>query len=105
MNRQELQQIFVLANEFKEGDLNVGGTRDERVRLEARRTLCQLRLGEINGVALAEDGVSEALARGLDSRLAAEVSGLAVEELKGILLSVAGAGWAWRYRDGLTSEA
>ena len=37
MNHQELLSIFALASEFKEGDLLVGGTRDEHVRREARR--------------------------------------------------------------------
>jgi hypothetical protein len=32
MDAQELRQRFVLANAFKEGDLSVGGTRDDRVR-------------------------------------------------------------------------
>jgi hypothetical protein len=32
MDSQALRQLFVLANAFKEGDLAVGGTRDDRVR-------------------------------------------------------------------------
>src|SRR5688572_32135344 len=51
-----------LANEFKEGDLLVGGTRDESVRAAARASLGALRLGALAGTALVEDGVSEALA-------------------------------------------
>ena len=47
MNREQLLQTFVLANEFKEGDLLVGGTRDEQTRREARETLAALRLGEL----------------------------------------------------------
>ena len=105
MNRHELLQLFVLANEFKEGDLRVGGTVDGRVREEARRTLGALRLADVGPTALVEDGVSEALARSLDGRLAAEVSALTVEGLRDILLSDRGAGWARRYRDGLSSEA
>lgn len=105
VNRRELLQLFVLANEFKEGDLLVGGTRDASLRAEARRTLESLRVGDIGAAAFVEDGVSEALARALDSRLVAEVHGLTVAELKGILLSTGGAAWARRYRDGLSSEA
>jgi ethanolamine ammonia-lyase large subunit len=105
MMRQELLQLFVLANEFKEGDLPVGGTEDGRVRGEARQTLGALRLKDVGGTALVEDGVSEALARTLDRRLAAEVSGLTVAQLKDALLSERGAAWARRYRDGLSSEA
>jgi hypothetical protein len=37
MDPLQLRQICVLANEFKEGDLLVGGTRDAVVRREARR--------------------------------------------------------------------
>lgn len=44
MVRNELSQIFVLANEFKEGGLNVGGTRDDYVRREARRLVAAIRI-------------------------------------------------------------
>src|SRR5437868_13942713 len=74
MNRQELLQLFALANEFKEGDLRVGGTRDERVRTEARQTLGALELREISATTFVEDEVSEALARNVDAQLAAEIS-------------------------------
>jgi hypothetical protein len=33
-DRRELLRTFALANEFKEGDLLVGGTRDESVRAD-----------------------------------------------------------------------
>ncbi|MGH9901388.1 MAG: ethanolamine ammonia-lyase subunit EutB, partial [Pyrinomonadaceae bacterium] len=104
MNRQELIRTFTLANEFKEGDLLVGGTRDERVRAEARVKLGALRLGEISGTEFVEDLVSETLASAIDSRLAAEISRLSVAELKGVLLSAGGSDWARRHRDGLRSE-
>jgi hypothetical protein len=44
MTRDQLREIFVLANEFKEGDLNVGGTRDDDIRREARDVLAALKL-------------------------------------------------------------
>ncbi|HYE65358.1 MAG TPA: ethanolamine ammonia-lyase subunit EutB, partial [Pyrinomonadaceae bacterium] len=44
-------------------------------------------------------------ARTRDPHLAAEISHLTVAELKGVLLSTQGAGWARRYLDGLSSEA
>jgi ethanolamine ammonia-lyase large subunit len=103
-NRQELTRAFVLANEFKEGDLPVGGTRDETVRASARAAIGALDLGALAKAALVEDGVSEALAASLDSRLAAEISSLTVGELKDTLLSERGAAWARRYGDGLSSE-
>lgn len=103
--RRGLPRTFALANEFKEGDLSVGGTRDASVRAAARAELAALALGTLTPTALVEDGVSEALADSLDRRLAAEISGLTVGELKAVLLGRGGAEWARRYRDGLGSEA
>ncbi len=104
MNQQELAHIFVRANEFKEGDLLVGGTRDEYERTHARQRLSTLRLGEISKTTLVDDGVSETLGRSLDSRLAAEIAHLSIADLKSILLGPNGSGWARQYRDGLASE-
>ena len=61
MARNQLSQIFVLANEFKEGDLNVGGTRDDHLRREARDALAALSLGDIARSDFVEDQVTEAL--------------------------------------------
>ncbi|MGH9328911.1 MAG: ethanolamine ammonia-lyase subunit EutB, partial [Vicinamibacterales bacterium] len=95
--------MFVLANAFKEGDLLLGGTRDDRVRDEARRALLATRLGEIRQTTLVEDGVSERLARSLNRDRQAELDGLTVEQLRQRLL---GAPEQVRhYRDGLASEA
>lgn len=104
MNQSELRQTFVLANEFKEGDRLVGGTHDERVRQEARQALAALRLGVITQSVFVEDGVSEALARSLNHRLAAEIAHLTVGEVKRLLLGDHAADWVRHYRDGLTSE-
>lgn len=104
MNRLEILQTFVLGNEFKEGDLAVGGLRDERLRGEAKARLSALSLSEIARTTFVEDGVTEALARQLNSNLQAEISHLTVGELKNILLGREGPLWARRYRDGLTSE-
>lgn len=105
MKRAELGLTLALANEFKEGDLLIGGTRDERVRSEARADLAGARLDEFDPTALIADGVSEALARSQTAGLAAEISRLTVGDLKRILLSPQGPSWAARYRDGLPSEA
>src|SRR6185503_11764088 len=102
MNQQELAQIFVRANEFKEGDLLVGGTEDEQERKEARRMLASLRLGEITRARLIEDSVSDALDAAIDSELAAEISHLSINDMKRALLGPGGAGWVRRYRDGLS---
>jgi ethanolamine ammonia-lyase large subunit len=105
MNKEHLAGILALANEFKEGDLPVGGTRDELERKEARLALSALRLADIASTTLVEDSMSEALSRALNTGLAAEVSQLTVGEFKRILLGGSGAAWAYHYRDGLTSEA
>ena len=55
----DLRLTFVLANEFKEGDLLVGGVDDDQVRNEARRSLGALRLSEIVPAAFVDDGVTE----------------------------------------------
>src|SRR5882762_378232 len=105
MHLDELVQTFTLANEFKEGDLLVGGTRDEQVRKEARESLASVHLGEIAKATFVEDRVTEALAAAIDSELSNELSRLTVGEVKHILLAADGAAWARRYSDGLTSEA
>jgi ethanolamine ammonia-lyase large subunit len=105
MARNQLSQTFVLANEFKEGDLSVGGTRDEHVRGQARAALAALSLGEIARANFVEDQVTEALHRSLDPQLAGKVAHLTVAELKQILLSPGGASWIEQHRDGVSSEA
>jgi len=105
MARNQLGQIFALANEFKEGDLNVGGTRDDHVRRQARDALAALSLGEISRTDFVEDQVTEALHRSLDPQLAGKVAHLTVAELKQILLSSGGASWIERHRNGISSEA
>src|ERR1051326_5380680 len=105
MARDQLSEIFVLANEFKEGDLNVGGTRDDHVRRDARSALAALSLGDIARAEFVEDQITEALHRSLDPQLASEVAYLTVAELKRILLSPEGASWIERHRNGVSSEA
>ena len=104
MNPGELRSAFILANEFKEGDLALGGTSDERLRAEARRAIAALRVGEIAPSAFVDNGVSEALARSLDAPLAAELAPLTIAELKRLLLGPDGARWAARNRGGLGAE-
>jgi ethanolamine ammonia-lyase large subunit len=105
MAHDQLSQIFVLANEFKEGDLNVGGTRDDRIRREARDALAALLLGDIGKAEFVEDQVTDALHRSLDLQLAGNVAHLSIAELKRILLSSQGASWIERHRNGVSSEA
>jgi ethanolamine ammonia-lyase large subunit len=114
MDRTALQQVLVLANEWKEGDGALGGTRDDRVRAEARATLGALRLREIDRAELVEDSLSEALAadrraagRGgaLEAAEATEVGALTIAQLKAILLGGGGPAWVQRHGDLLSSEA
>jgi ethanolamine ammonia-lyase large subunit len=105
MGHNQLRQIFVLANEFKEGDLDVGGTRDDHIRRQARGALAALSLGDIAWADFVEDQVTEALHRSLDSQLAGKVAHLTVAELKRILLSPQGASWIEHHRNGVSSEA
>lgn len=88
-----LSQTFALANEFKEGDLNFGGTRDDHVRRVARDALAAVSLGDIARADFGEGQVTEVLHRSLDQRLAGKVAHLTVAELRRILLSSQGASW------------
>ncbi|HEX8140442.1 MAG TPA: ethanolamine ammonia-lyase subunit EutB [Pyrinomonadaceae bacterium] len=105
MGRRELIETFVLAGEFKEGDLRVGGTCDARVREEARSSLCAQTLGEINRTLFVEDALSEALLRCVDSGRALAMAHLTVGQLKSILLGGEAGAWARKWCDGLSSEA
>lgn len=106
MDRAALQQVLVLANELKEGDLALGGTRDEAVRRDARRKLAALRLGDLDRARLVEDSLSEALAA--EQRAAGgqgEVEALTVGQVKQILLGDGAAAWLARHGEALSSEA
>ena len=98
MARSQLNQLFVLANEFKEGDLNVGGTRDDHVRRETRVALATLSLGDIAHLDFVEDQVTEALHWSLDPNLSSKVAHLTVADLKRILLSPQGTSWIEQHR-------
>ena len=82
MDAAALRHTLVLANAFKEGDLPVGGTRDDAVRAEARRALLALRVGDIRRTTLVDDGVSETLARSRDTSLDHTLDPLTIAQLK-----------------------
>ena len=105
MDAAALRQTLTLANAFKEGDLPIGGTRDERVRADARRALLGTTIGAIRRTPLVDDGVSEALARSRDRRLDGELDALTVEDVRARLLGRGGAAWARTHGPALTSEA
>ncbi|HST21497.1 MAG TPA: ethanolamine ammonia-lyase subunit EutB [Blastocatellia bacterium] len=104
MNRQEMAQNFARANEFKEGDELIGGTRDEQERKESRGSLAALRLRDITKPVLVVDLMIETLSRSLDPQLASEISNLTVNDLKRMLLQPGAGVWVNHYRDGLSSE-
>ena len=95
---------LALANAFKEGDLSIGGTRDDTVRAEARRAILGTSLRTIHTNTLVDDGVSESLARSIDRNTAADLDALTVGDVKARLLSADGPAWVARYRNALTSE-
>ena len=68
MDSHELRRLFALANAFKEGDLAVGGTTDDRLREDARRVLLATTVGDIRRAVLVDDGVTAALERSRDRR-------------------------------------
>lgn len=103
MQGAKLRMVLALAGEFKEGDLSLGGTRDDRVRAEARQSLAGVRLGELSPTSVVEDALSDTLA--CSRRAEAAIDSLTVGELKNILVSTGAAAWVGRYRDALTSEA
>ncbi|MGH8489987.1 MAG: ethanolamine ammonia-lyase subunit EutB, partial [Gammaproteobacteria bacterium] len=101
--RPTLQKLFVLANEFKEGDLPVGGTRDDAVRSEARRVLGAVKLRTLAATVLVEDAVSESLLRTLKP-LPSDIAHLTLNQVKDSLLAPAGPRWAREYGARLSSE-
>jgi ethanolamine ammonia-lyase large subunit len=105
MDARELRLTLTRANAFKEGDLLVGGSRDEGSRHGARASLLGATLGDIRSVALVDDGITDALARSLDTTRAREIDHLTVSRLKQLLLGSGATAWVETYGDALTSEA
>jgi ethanolamine ammonia-lyase large subunit len=101
----DLRQTFTLANDFKEGDLLVGGTADPRLRDEARQAISSLRIADIAAATFVDDGVTAALRRSLNRSALVEILPLTIAALKQILLRPSAADWLRSYRDGLPSEA
>ena len=99
-----LRRTLILGNAFKEGDLPLGGTRDDALRADARRELLGYRVGEIRRTPLVDDGVTEALDRSRDRTRDSALDPLTVAEVKEHLLSPAGPAWARDHRAALPSE-
>ena len=105
MESQKARGAFARANAFKEGDLRVGGTRDDELRREARQEIAALTIGEIAQIVFVNDAVTEALSRSLDRQCFNEISQLTISGLKGILTDASGSAWVRNYSAGLPSEA
>ncbi|MGH8657876.1 MAG: ethanolamine ammonia-lyase subunit EutB [Gammaproteobacteria bacterium] len=103
MDRQALLQTLVLANQFKEGDLALGGTLDEQTRTDARRAVAAINLGTIARSAIVEDSVSAALSRSI-SPLPTNIARLTLGEVKCMLLAPDGVNWVEAHRVCLSSE-
>ncbi len=104
MDSHALCRLFSLANAFKEGDLAVGGTTDDRVREDARQVLLTTTVGEIRRTVLVDDGVTAALERSRDRRLDDDLDALTIARMKALLLGPGAAAWARAHRDALASE-
>ena len=104
MDARELRHCFALANAFKHGDLAVGGSRDDRVRDEARRALRAVTVNEILQMPLVDDGVTIALERSRDRSYDDELGPLTIGRLKDALLGPGAGAWAGKYRGALASE-
>jgi len=105
MDDAGLRLTLAAANAFKDGDLAVGGTRDDRLRDEARHTLLGTALRSFRMTRLVDDGVSEALSQSLDVEVAREIDSLTIGDVRSALAGAAMPAWVSRFRDGLTSEA
>ena len=90
MDDRELRRVFTLANAFKEGDLVVGGTTDDRLREDARRMLLATTVGDIRRTVIVDDGVTAALRRTRDRRLDDELDPLTVARVRPCCLARCG---------------
>jgi ethanolamine ammonia-lyase large subunit len=104
MASETVKLIFARANEFKEGDLLVGGTGDDVIRKDAKIEIAAMKIGDIANLVFVEDAVSEALFRSTNRRLLNEISSLTIGEVKAILTGRTCSSWVRRYSDGLQSE-
>jgi len=82
MTGQELRRTFTLASAFKQGDLAVGGTADDRLREDARQALLATTVGDIRRAPPIDDGVTAALDRSRDRRADPELDPMTIARLK-----------------------
>src|SRR4030095_17040041 len=104
MESHELRQLLALESAFKEGDLAVGGTTDDRLREEARRALLATTVRHIHRTSIIDDGVTVALELSRERSWDDELAPLTVARIRDALLGSGAAAWAQKYRNGLASE-
>jgi ethanolamine ammonia-lyase large subunit len=104
MDDGTLRRLLSLANAFKEGDLSVGGTADDRLRADARGELRAVTVGDIHRTPLVNDGVTAALDASRDRRADSELTSLTVDDVRAALVGPRGVAWARQYGDALASE-
>jgi ethanolamine ammonia-lyase large subunit len=104
MDGRELRRILVLANEFKDGDLLVGGSIDDRLREDARNVLLGTTVGDLRRAVLVDDGVTAALERSRDRRFDDDLDALTISGVKALLLGPGASAWARIHQTALASE-
>lgn len=104
ISKDSLISLFVLSNPYKEGDEQIGGTKDPIIKENARKTLSSLTIGDITSTPLVQDKVTDALYSDINQELLEEISLLTIQELKDILLSPKCSEWVTKYRMALSSE-
>jgi ethanolamine ammonia-lyase large subunit len=104
MDGRALRQILTLANPFKEGDLAIGGTRDDHLRQNARDELLATVVADIRRSVLVDDGVTTALERSRDREFDHDLDGLSIADVKSMLLGPGAVAWAHRHRHAMSSE-
>ena len=104
MDAAYARRLLAVASAFKEGDLAVGGTRDDRLREDARRELLAVSVRDLRRTALVEDSVSEFIDRGRERTRDGDIDALTIGQVKEILLGRDGAAWTRACHDALPSE-
>ena len=104
ITKERLITLLTLSNPFKEGDEQLGGTKDESIKEQARNELSSLTINEITHIVLIDDEVSSALRSEINQNLLNEIGDLTLSQLKALLLSQQCSEWVHKYRMGLSSE-
>lgn len=104
LSKEQLIKLLTLSNTFKEGDEQLGGTKDESVRQQAQEALSHLTIGQISSTAIIDDQVTTAIQSLINEDLLNEISSMELNQVKEILLSPSCFEWVEKYRDALSSE-